>query len=191
MTAAEHRVWLPFPPSVNNLYAQGIVKGKVRRFPTKKTRDWKKEAIIRIMAARLPRFTEPVVIKLALTPRDCRGRDADNYNKVVIDCLKEARTLIDDSNQYVKAVISHWENANPTRPGVVVTIRLALANRPQLTSKEWSLLAMIRSEPVFTVPPNHTPSADLRSLLEKGYVTEAPGLFVGGPPQGYRATIEH
>jgi Holliday junction resolvase RusA-like endonuclease len=180
----EHRVWLPFPPSVNNLFSQGIVKGKVRRFPSKGYKAWRYEAVIRIKQAKLPRFERTVVVKLELTPKDCRARDADNYAKPVLDALVEARVLPDDNNRFVRAVIPYWQNPSP-KHGVVVMIREALAERPQLSAKEWQLLACIRSEPVFTVGANHNPSEALQSLLAKGYVMPVPGLL-DGTPQGYR-----
>src|SRR5262245_17049678 len=104
----EASFWLPFPPSTNNLFAHAPVKGRVRRFPTRTYRTWRKEAVVRILTQRLPQFTAPVVVKLALTPRDSRPRDADNYCKPVLDALVEARLLIDDSNRYVRAVVPYW-----------------------------------------------------------------------------------
>jgi crossover junction endodeoxyribonuclease RusA len=124
VTPTEHKVWLPFPPSTNNLFTQGLVRGKVRRFPSRAYKAWRKEAVIRIIAARLPKFLDPVVVKLELTPRDNRPRDADNYAKPCLDALVEARVLQDDSNRYVKAVVPFWRD--PARqPGVVIFIRPA------------------------------------------------------------------
>jgi Holliday junction resolvase RusA-like endonuclease len=116
--------WLPFPPSTNNLFAHAQVGGRIRRFPTKTYKNWRREAVIRIRSQRLPQCTAPVVVKLELTPRDGRARDADNYAKPVLDALVEAGLLIDDSNRYVRAVIPYW--LSPHRnSGVNVTIRLA------------------------------------------------------------------
>jgi crossover junction endodeoxyribonuclease RusA len=122
---SEKSVWLPFPPSVNNLFAQGVVKGKVRRFPSKTYKAWRKQALLHIMAARIRRFEEPVVVKLELTPRDNRPRDADNYSKAVLDALVAARVLPDDSNVYVKAVSAWFAPASASGHGVIVTLRIA------------------------------------------------------------------
>jgi len=118
--------WLPFPPSTNNLFSQGVVNGKVRRFPSRKYKAWRLEAVTRIRSAWRGReaYAEPVIVKLELTPRDARPRDADNYAKPVLDALVWAQVLQDDNNRYVKAVIPFWEHPASTS-GVIVTIRHA------------------------------------------------------------------
>lgn len=179
----ETRLWLPFPPSVNNLFTQGLVKGKIRRFPSKGYKAWRCEAVIRILAARPPRFEAPVVVKLELTPRDSRPRDADNYAKPVLDALVEARVLVDDSNRYVSAVIPFWQPPAAAF-GVWVTIRLARAVPPQLSAAERRLLASMRRAGYRLVTPRHRPSAALKALIDKGLVYELPGLL-DGTPQGY------
>jgi Holliday junction resolvase RusA-like endonuclease len=65
-----------------------------------------------------------VVLKLELVPPDRRPRDASNYVKPVEDALVEAHVLIDDSQNYVKAVVPYWGEPQRTS-GVVVTIRPA------------------------------------------------------------------
>lgn len=77
------------------------------------------------MAARIPRMTEPVVIKLELTPPNNRRRDADNFTKGVVDALVAARVLPDDNSTWVKAVIPWWREPHKPTSGVVVTIRVA------------------------------------------------------------------
>src|SRR5262245_32464032 len=122
----EWRCWLPFPPSTNNLFTQGVVRGKVRRFPSRRYKAWREEATVRIRAAwrTHPPYAVPVVVKLELTPRDSRPRDADNYAKPILDALVASHVLTDDSNRHVKAVIPYWENPSDTA-GVIVTIRPA------------------------------------------------------------------
>ena len=185
MTTAEHSVWLPFPPSTNNLFSQGVVKGKVRRFPSKKYKSWRRDAVILILAAKLPRFTEPVVVKLELTPRDNRARDADNYCKPVLDALVEARVLIDDSNRFVKSVIPYWENP-AAEHGVRVLIRSAKnARRPALSATERKTLARIKRDGCrLVVGSRFRATNSIRSLLQKGYIRELPGLF-RDCPQGW------
>jgi Holliday junction resolvase RusA-like endonuclease len=183
----ERTIWLPFPPSVNNLFAHAPVKGRVRRFPTSKYKRWQRDAEVLILAARLPRYTEPVVIKLALVPPDGRARDASNYCKAVEDSLVKARVLIDDNQNFVKAVIPYWENPSST-PGVRVTIRPAKdVGKPALTAAERKALARLRQTGYRLVGPNWQPSLAMRGLLEKGYVEELPGLM-DGTPQGFAVT---
>jgi crossover junction endodeoxyribonuclease RusA len=118
---SECSVWLPFPPSTNNLFRNGVVKGKHMRFQSKGYRAWRLEAALRLMVAKLPRFIAPVAVKLELTPKDKRSRDADNCAKPVLDALVEARVLPDDSNRFVRSVSIHWQEP-AKRAGVVVSI---------------------------------------------------------------------
>lgn len=181
----EARIWLPFPPSANNLFAHAPIKGKIRRFPTTSYKVWRKEAVIRIRSQRLPTFTAPVVIKLELTPRDMRRRDADNYVKPVLDALVEARLLADDSNRWVKAIMPYWENPD-ANAGVWVSIRPALqTRRPALSGEERKELQRLRARGGDRlVSPDYRPSAITIALVEKGYLEEAPGL-IAECPQGY------
>lgn len=178
-------LWLPFPPSVNNLFAHAPVKGRVRRFPTKGYKAWRQEAVIRILAYKHPRFTVPVVIKLELTPKDSRRRDASNYIKAVEDALVEARLIPDDDQRWVKAVIPYWENPS-SNPGVRVTIRPAKleGRREAMTAAERNTLARIRRAGNRLVRANYKPSAAVMGLVAKGYVIELPGL-IPDAPQGY------
>jgi crossover junction endodeoxyribonuclease RusA len=131
MPQAEWSLWLPFPLSSNNLFAHKIVPGKAgrgafaQRYPTPAYRRWRREAEVRICAARLPRMTEPVVVKLELTPPNARRRDCDNFGKGILDALVAARVLPDDNMQWVKAVIPYWLDPHKPTAGVVVTLRVA------------------------------------------------------------------
>jgi len=119
----EWTCWLPFPPSVNNAFTQGMVRGKIRRFPSKAYKFWRAEAVVRIRASwrAKPPVAAPVTVMLALTPKDRRPRDADNYCKPVLDALVVAGVLQDDNSRYVRAITPTWENP-AEEAGVVVTI---------------------------------------------------------------------
>lgn len=185
LMSTPYSIVLPWPPSVNSLFSQGIVKGKVRRFPTSKYKRWRHDAVILIRASRPPGFTEPVVVKIELTPPDCRARDADNFCKPILDALVEARVIPDDSNVWVKAVMPYW--ANPSRPsGVTVTIRLANPEtiRPMLTGSERVALGRLKRGGCRLVTPSETIGVTLRALVAKGYARELPGLLEG-VPQGF------
>jgi crossover junction endodeoxyribonuclease RusA len=120
-------IWLPFPLSSNNLFAHRIVPGRAyaMRYPTPAYKRWRREAEVRIAAARIPRMREPVVIKLELTPPNARRRDADNFTKGVVDALVAARVLPDDNSTWVKSVIPYWRGPHKPTAGVMVTIRVA------------------------------------------------------------------
>lgn len=127
----EWRLWLPFPLSSNNLFAHRVMPAQrgrrafAKRYPTAAYRQWRREAEVRICAARIPLMREPVVVKLELTPPNNRRRDADNFGKGILDALVAARVLPDDNMQWVKAVIPYWRDAHKATAGVVVTIRVA------------------------------------------------------------------
>lgn len=120
------QVWLPFPPSVNNLFPTRIIRGRVMRVPSKDYTKWKKEADLRLMAARLRTMQVPVHVLLELTPRDKRARDADNYGKAILDALVRGRVLRDDGSKWVHAVSARW--LAPSRLSVGVTVSLFAAN---------------------------------------------------------------
>jgi crossover junction endodeoxyribonuclease RusA len=121
----ETSIWLPFPLSSNNLFAHAFQRGRIVRYPTPAYRRWRREAELRIMAARIKTVREPVVIKLELTPPNNRRRDADNFSKGVIDALVRMRVLPDDNSTWVKAVVPYWRDANKAEAGVLVTLRTA------------------------------------------------------------------
>lgn len=137
-------IWLPWPPSTNNLFSQGRVGGKIRRFPSTQYKRWRKVASGLIMAARIKKFTEPVVIKLHLNPPDSRPRDADNYTKAVVDSLVQGGVIEDDDNRYVRAVVPMWM---PQRvaPGVIVEVRTVKEVEAGASCKPEQFLAILPS----------------------------------------------
>lgn len=182
-----HRVWLPFPPSVNGLFAHGSVKNKrtgktcIRRFASKPYKAWQRQAWVYIKSARMPRIEGPVRVRIYLTPPSSARRDVDNYCKAILDALVENRVLVDDSQ--VHTLMSEWDHA-AEKPGAVVEILPAkVAPRPALTSEERATLKELRRSGPQLVGPSDRAHA-LKALKEKGYVKEIPGL-IEGVPQGY------
>ena len=86
---------LPFPPSVNSMYA--TVKG--RRLLTRRGRHYKDE-VYGCVLEQLGVF-KPLLGKLSVsiefTPPDHRKRDMDNLFKSLFDALGRANCFIDDS----------------------------------------------------------------------------------------------
>jgi len=187
LSAGEQSLWLPWPPSVNNLFSQGIVKGKVRRFPSPQYKKWRKAVGKELMAARLESYTEPVVLLLELTPRDARPRDADNYNKAIIDALVEATVLPGDDSRWVKSVTASWKNPDAKQSGVRITIQPARMelHKPAMMSAEQKTFARISRVSTYLVPASYKPSAAIKALVAKGYIEELPGL-IPDAPQGFR-----
>lgn len=98
-------VTLPFPPSVNNLFA-----GRHRRYPSKRYVAWRRESELEIVrqcrgAKSLP---GPVVIDIELAPPDRRPRDADNYLKGIVDLAVRMRLIADDNRRHVAEVRARW-----------------------------------------------------------------------------------
>ena len=181
MTETVHTIWLPFPVSTNNLFSQGVVNGKVRRFPSKKYKSWRREAIIRIKTARLPSLAGKVAVRIRLTPPSAARRDVDNYAKACLDALVEARVLGDDSQ--VQKLLSVWDHEAST-PGAVIEIGPAVREREPLSPSERKHLVMLRRGGNRLVSPKARIPMSMRSLVAKGYVVELPGL-IDGCPQGF------
>lgn len=113
-------VTLPFPPSVNNLYATS----KTRRYVSRRYRRWRHDAGWAIELAKLTPTTGPVHLAILLTVPDQVRRDADNYAKAVIDLAVTHRLIPDDSREVVRSIAISWaEHLGP--PSARLTIRPA------------------------------------------------------------------
>jgi crossover junction endodeoxyribonuclease RusA len=97
---------LPFPPSLNNCFSQGLVGGRVRRFPSKRYRAWRREAAALLGIKKFKSLTGPVIVHIDLTQPDKRRRDVDNFIKPLLDAIVSAGVLYDDSQ--VVRVTSAW-----------------------------------------------------------------------------------
>lgn len=109
--------WLPYPPSVNNLFSQTKAG---RRFPAKHYVEWRRHADLLLMAARLKPIHGPVLIEITLTPPDKRARDPDNGTKAILDSLVRMRLIPDDSNKIVRDLRVRW--AEGPAPGALVRV---------------------------------------------------------------------
>ena len=179
-------LWLrPFPPTTNNLFSTGIVNGRPTRFPSSRYKKWRKMAGACLHG--IKPFVVPVAIRIELTPPDLRPRDADNYNKAPIDLLVEAGILLGDDSRHIKEVSARWLNPDPGTAGAHVFLAPALIlERPPLTAGERAMLERIKAAGTLLVRPTFRSSGALRSLLDKGYACELPGL-INGFPQGFVA----
>ena len=95
---------LPYPPSVNRLWR--FAGGRMYR--SKVYNDWAVEAERHIVhQPRVPIFTVPVFLELAVGRPDKRRRDLDNVNKAILDILQHLEVLEDDS--LVHHLCSFWD----------------------------------------------------------------------------------
>lgn len=117
---------LPFPPSVNNLFA---TVGR-RRIPTERYAKWKAEAALMLMAQRPGKVLGAVNIRIDLVPPDRRRRDIDNCGKAPLDALVKAGIISDDSA--VRRLSIGWEDAGSP---CTVTITACERNNPTPTEE--------------------------------------------------------
>lgn len=97
---------LPFPPTVNGLYAGGS-RG---RFKNRKYRDWEEKAHRAIAKQDIQHFSTPVNVTISYGRPDKRRRDVLNYDKALIDFLTHptVSVLMDDS--LIEKAIVQWDD---------------------------------------------------------------------------------
>jgi Holliday junction resolvase RusA-like endonuclease len=107
---------LPFPPSVNCLFA-----GKTRRYVSKPYARWRRAAGAELLAQRVRPVAGRVTIEILLTPPDSRrARDGDNYIKAINDLLVAHGIIMDDSAAFVGKTSAEWVESQT--PGAMVII---------------------------------------------------------------------
>lgn len=109
---------LDFPPSTNNLFANGA-NG---RYATQGYRDWQTKAGWMLLADRPGRLAGPVRIRLEYEERSGR-RDLDNLIKPVLDLLVKHQVIDGDHRTVVREISAKWA---PVK-GVRITIEQAIA----------------------------------------------------------------
>ena len=133
------RIWLPFPPSTNGLFSQRLIRGRVIRIPATRYTKWKKEAKRHLVGFK--QIAGIVRLKLELTPPNKLARDADNYNKAVIDALVQNGILEDDSSAFVRSVMAEWNEPCAKTQGVVVRVTALKAKVPKHDAQQMDLLS--------------------------------------------------
>lgn len=103
---------LPFPPSVNDMYANNSGGGRGRT-PSRQYEQWKCSAGWELKAQKPQRFEPRAIVFIDLD--DSRKGDADNRAKPVLDLLVEYGVLAGDSKKHVKRVSIGWERVTGCR----------------------------------------------------------------------------
>lgn len=105
---------LPFPPSVNGLFA-----GKARRYASPAYKAWKALARPFVPAGLI---AGPYTLELIFDRPDRRARDLGNLEKAVSDLIVERGLVIDDS--CCQRITLAWSDEPPQRDSVVrVTVQ--------------------------------------------------------------------
>lgn len=108
------KLTLPYPPSLNNLYA--TVRG--HRILSKRGRDYEEDVLNACFHARVKPFTKDVSISFkAYRPR--KIGDLDNLSKIIFDSLKGSAFL--DDKQIVE--IHAYRRDDKVNPRVEIEIR--------------------------------------------------------------------
>jgi len=97
---------LPFPPSVNSMYA-----GKARRYKSPRYKKWIDQAQVMACKQKLPVWVNgPVQVQLDFVKPDKRKRDLDNLAKAVLDFCTDAQVWKDDCQ--VEHLTLRWVEAD-------------------------------------------------------------------------------
>mgnify|MGYP003111322504 FL=1 len=105
---------LPFPPSVNSMYA-----GKARRYKSPRYKKWIAEAQVMACKQKLPVWVNgPVQVQLDFVKPDKRKRDLDNLAKAVLDFCTDIGIWSDDSQ--IEHLTLRWVKDN--FKGVKITV---------------------------------------------------------------------
>lgn len=116
-------LFLPFPPSLNGLFA-----GKSRRYKSKGYVSWLADAKADIEFTKTmegfnwQNHTGKVSIILMLKAPDKRIRDADNLAKAVLDLLVSEKVIAGDDSRYVRSLMIQWRDDIMQKAGVFVII---------------------------------------------------------------------
>lgn len=99
--ALEYSFRLPYPPTANNLF-RTLTKGPLagRRVLTGDAKDYRKLVGRQLMLQRVPlrSLSGKLAVAIVVHPPDRRARDLDNVCKTLLDSLKAAEFILDDSD---------------------------------------------------------------------------------------------
>jgi Holliday junction resolvase RusA-like endonuclease len=105
---------LPFPPTLNGLYA-----GKSRRYKSPRYKEWIALALKKINKQSCPRWVNGAVkVELDFVRPDRRKRDLDNLAKAVLDFCTDVGVWSDDSQ--IEHLTLRW--VKDSFKGVKITV---------------------------------------------------------------------
>lgn len=102
-TAMTLRFSLPWPPSINSMYQQGIIGGKHTKarasmFLSDRGKAYRREAWVALVSQHVPvrSLHGRLKVEAIAMPPDQRVRDLDNLWKSALDALKHHEVILDD-----------------------------------------------------------------------------------------------
>jgi Holliday junction resolvase RusA-like endonuclease len=106
---------LPFPPSVNDMYANNKRGGR-GRYPTKEYEQWRADAAVMLMQQHI----RPVLgrCEIWIDIDDSRQGDCDNRTKAVLDLLVVRGVIGGDQKKYVRRVSVGWAKCDGCRVAI-------------------------------------------------------------------------
>jgi crossover junction endodeoxyribonuclease RusA len=107
---------LPFPPTTNNLYANG----KKGRYRTPTYDAWLKEAGWALNIQRPGSIEGQYRLTITAQRPDRRARDVDNLIKPLSDLLKKHGVIEDDSKAL--SVSAEWAGSEPVKGAQVLVV---------------------------------------------------------------------
>lgn len=124
---------MPWPPSNNANWRMGATRQRV----SQRVLDYRVEAEVAIFTQRVKPIDGPVIVTLYLFPPTEGVKDADNFAKVLLDCLVKNNVLATDSRQQIKRLVIDWQGVKRPAGAVVVKIRPIRSQRQMPGLIEW------------------------------------------------------
>lgn len=93
------------PPSVNQYTKFRVIKSKgiAYEYKTDEAKNWLKYAIYEIQKVAFQMYDTPVQLTITID-YSYAGRDLDNFNKMILDALKDAGVIKNDNMMYVHEI---------------------------------------------------------------------------------------
>jgi crossover junction endodeoxyribonuclease RusA len=124
---------LPYPPSVNTYWRHMVLGGKFKKaqarvYLSEQGERYRTHAILSMNVQRVPRHALKgrLAVHVIAYPPDRRARDLDNLPKGVLDALKHANVIVDDS--YIDDL--HIVRG-PVRPEGLLEMRVSEITQPR------------------------------------------------------------
>lgn len=122
-------ITLPWPPSVNGMYANAPGKGRIK---SKRYRAWETEAGWELRRQHPPKFTTPVHMMIVFGQKSGRW-DMSNFVKPIEDFLVSHDIIPDDNSRWIKKTTLTQE---PDQEGVLVHLYPVAELAQVLTAEE-------------------------------------------------------